>query len=333
MRSRRRASAPVRAVVAPTREAAVSEQSGHRPTNANAPRSPRPGRPRSPLASAASPGPTNASSSPGRPDGVKGVYPSTPSTRSHSTSTSAASRPSPNAFSSPCSKRTSGRIPFNPGIPHRQWLRVHQPTGRGAAQQAARRVSRPQVQCAQTPRIRRTPSPISPFLNHHRPCLFPTEQRDHKGKMTSGSSNPFPMPRRSSNPASPSNNSNRLCPKRPRRRPRSQCRPRRTVPNHRLPVGNAGVSSIDIARRAARAIASTLASTELTCLSLLAPSRSTFNPSIPRLNALNLRIGKQAEAGARSWDEGGCVFRSKVITESGRKFEPGFTTIFQIDIQ
>ena len=24
---------------------------------------------------------------------------------------------------------------------------------------------------------------LSPFLNHHRPCLFPTEQRDHKGKI------------------------------------------------------------------------------------------------------------------------------------------------------
>ena len=24
---------------------------------------------------------------------------------------------------------------------------------------------------------------LSPFLNHHRPCLFPTEQRDHKGNI------------------------------------------------------------------------------------------------------------------------------------------------------
>ena len=54
----------------------------------------------------------------------------------------------------------------------------------------------------------RWPSPMtcSPFLNHHRPCLFPTEQRDHKGKIKKRSdqdpATPYekPMPRRSSNP-------------------------------------------------------------------------------------------------------------------------------------
>ena len=57
---------------------------------------------------------------------------------------------------------------------------------------------------------------LSPFLNHHRPCLFPTEQRDHKGKIKKryrdqDIATPYeklkslPNARRSSNPASPSN--------------------------------------------------------------------------------------------------------------------------------
>ena len=91
---------------------------------------------------------------------------------------------------------------------------------------------------------------LSPFLNHHRPCLFPTEQRDHKGKIkkryrdqdiatpyeklkSPSQCRDVPQTRRHL----PTTRCHRLCPKRPRRRPRSQCRPRRTVPNHRLRVG------------------------------------------------------------------------------------------------
>ena len=72
----------------------------------------------------------------------------------------------------------------NPGIPHRQWLRVHQPTGRGAAQQAAYRrvhqVPRPQVQ-RQRPRRgqKRRRRAQTPRIRPHPPTLLRPGQRLH----------------------------------------------------------------------------------------------------------------------------------------------------------
>ena len=90
---------------------------------------------------------------------------------------------------------------------------------------------------------------LSPFLNHHRPCLFPTEQATTIGKIKKryrdqDIATPYEKLKSLPNAATflkPGvtfqHRCHRLCPKRPRRRPRSQCRPRRTVPNHRLRVG------------------------------------------------------------------------------------------------
>ena len=72
----------------------------------------------------------------------------------------------------------------NPGIPHRQWLRVHQPTGRGAAQQAPYRrvhqVPRPQVQ-RQRPRRgqKRRRRAQTPRIRPHPPTLLRPSQRLH----------------------------------------------------------------------------------------------------------------------------------------------------------
>ena len=169
------------------------------------------------------------------------------------------------------------------------------------------------------------------------PACSPPNSATTKGKSTNAtatrtspppmrSSNPFPMPRTFLKPGVTFQHLDAIAYAQSDldAAPRSQCRPRRTVPNHRLPVGTrrrvtpplahskafpTTPSRLQwptppIARRAPRAIASTLASTvhPLTCLPILldAPSRSTFNPSDPNPIHLlstpcvqaHLRIGK-----------------------------------------
>ena len=149
----------------------------------------------------------------------------------------------------------------NPGIPHRQWLRVHQPTGRGAEQAAYRRVH-------QVPRRNSndnalvegkngsvsantsdtttspsasppgsTPSPMTCYRRSEPPSTLPVPHRTPRPQRENPqtlprpghrprpmrSSNPCPMPRSSSNPGHLPMPSPDT---RPRRRPRSQCRPR-----------------------------------------------------------------------------------------------------------
>ena len=232
-----------------------------------APRSPRPGRPRSPRAP--SPGPTGnpasyASTPFTRATSMvsRGCITSTPSTRSHSTSTSAASRPSPNAFSSPCSKRTSRRIPFQsrdstptmaPSTStngSRRFNKLHIGEARQVQRQRPRRgqerpVVRKHLVIRPHPPTLLRPGAFTRVLSPFQPHRVP-HRSDHKGKIKKryrdqdiatpyGAQIPsqcrdVPQTRRHL----PTSRCHRLCPKRPRRRPRSQCRPRRTVPNHRI---------------------------------------------------------------------------------------------------
>ena len=297
--------------------------------------------------------PTRRHRSPGRLDGVKGVYRGR--RRGH---TVRAHRLRPGHLRTLSPPRARSEPPgvslSNPGIPHRQWLRVHQPTGRGAAQQAAyRRVTKSRarksndnalVEGKNAAVVRKhlgydhipqrfsarvnafTHDVLSPFLNHHRPCLFPTEQRDHKGKIKKRyrdqdiatpyekqipnaatflkpghlpTTLPSPMPKATSTPP-------------------AQSMPPAAVPNHRLPVGTRRRVTPPLAhskafpttpsrlqhRAPTRAIASTLASTvhPLTCLPI--PPRCTLSfyiqplgpqPDSPPLHALRSgsRIGKR----------------------------------------
>ena len=97
---------------------------------------------------------------------------------------------------------------------------------------------------------------LSPFLNYHRPCLFPTDTLDAKGRVTKRYRDrdvmtPYDKLKSldhaerflKSGVTFDQLERHRPRRQRPRRRPRAQRRPRRTVPHHRAHLERCGLTS------------------------------------------------------------------------------------------